>query len=53
MAERRALVAGLGDDIDPKQAEEFIYNRPPGKSERSSPRTPQPAPKAAEPPHFR
>src|SRR4051794_9874411 len=49
MAERRALVEGLADDIDPKLAEEFIYDGHP-KPEKHSARHPGNAAKATEAP---
>lgn len=49
MVERRSLVAGLDalTDVDPKAAEEFIYNRKPTQGAKpSTPKTKAPAPKA-------
>ncbi len=52
MAERRSLVAGLDAlmDVDPKAAEEFIYNhKPPSVRKSSTPKAKAPAPKAKVP----
>jgi hypothetical protein len=55
MAERRALIEGLTEDegIDPKLAEEFIYERKPAKPPRSSPHAPEATPPSAEAPPAR
>jgi len=52
MAERRSLVAGLDalTDVDPKAAEEFIYNHKPQSAKKpSTPKAKAPAPKAKVP----